>query len=287
MATRKALTLVAGIPTELAPGDTLVGIREKLTAPRTYYVRTGGSDSNDGLTNTAGGAFQTIQKAIDVAASLDNGGHNITIQVGAGTFVANNILKSFVGSGVITITGAGDTTVIAPNAVGPCFGDTSASGGWLGVYDITSMKLAPTVSGCFGLRSSSSAGGILFFGNINFGAFGTEGIHVQAGRGAFISNAGRSYTISGGGDVHIAAYDGGQVRTQNSSITLAGTPAFTAAFALASRGGIVIANTNTYSGSATGPRYFANLTGGVLTFGGATYLPGNAAGAVASPGWYA
>lgn len=289
MATRKPLVLVAGRPEELAAGDTLHRVRELLTAARTYYVRTDGNDSNTGLANTAGGAFLTIQKAIDTVATLDNGGYDVTIQVGAGTYVANNILKTITGAGAVNITGAGDTTVIAPNVAGPCFGDSIGSGGWLGIYDITSMKLAPTAASSWGIGSIWGAGGIAYFGSINFAFVGATGQHISVGRGGFVGNKDRNYTITNGGASiysHLSASDGGQIRAQSCTVTLTGTPAFSTTFALADRGGTILANSNTYSGSATGPRYNAFRAGGVLTFGGETYLPGNSAGVVTSPGWY-
>jgi hypothetical protein len=59
-----------------------------LTADRTYYVRPDGSDTNTGLTNTAAGAFKTIQKAVDAAYALDCGKYKVTIQLAAGTYTA-------------------------------------------------------------------------------------------------------------------------------------------------------------------------------------------------------
>jgi hypothetical protein len=70
----------------LGIGD--INFIEPLTADRTYYVRTDGSDLNLGLANTAAGAFQTLQKAVDAAYDLDCGGYKVTIQVAAGTYTA-------------------------------------------------------------------------------------------------------------------------------------------------------------------------------------------------------
>ena len=80
-----------------------------LAANRTYYVRTDGSNSNNGLANTAGGAFLTIQKAIDTVSGLDLGAYNVTIQVGNGTYTGGaSVVGPYLGSGTVTLQG--DTT---------------------------------------------------------------------------------------------------------------------------------------------------------------------------------
>jgi hypothetical protein len=61
-------------------------VREQLTSNRTYYVRTDGSDSNDGLTDSSGGAFLTIQHAVDVVSGLDHSIYKSTIYVRNGTY---------------------------------------------------------------------------------------------------------------------------------------------------------------------------------------------------------
>jgi hypothetical protein len=70
--------------------------REVLTADRTYYVATTGSDSNDGL--SSGSPFATIQKAVDVVCSLDLSIYQATIQLADGTYTAGATLKQYVGA---------------------------------------------------------------------------------------------------------------------------------------------------------------------------------------------
>jgi hypothetical protein len=62
---------------------------------------------------------------------------------------------------------------------------------------------------------------------------------------------------------------------------------FTGVFAEAAISGFLIVNGNTYSGSATGKRYTANLNGTILAGGaGPNYLPGSTDGTVTSGGQY-
>lgn len=57
-----------------------------------YYVRTDGSDSNDGLANTSGGAWLTMGKALGSSGVPLTGGPH-TLNVGAGAYVSTTFLN--------------------------------------------------------------------------------------------------------------------------------------------------------------------------------------------------
>jgi hypothetical protein len=257
----------------------LLPSREKLTAPRTYYVSTTGNDTNNGL--SAGTTFATIQKAVDVASSLDNGGFSITIQVvdtgSLTTYTGAVTLKSFVGSGTITIQGNSTTpSNVLINTAGTAFTATSV----LGVYSVKDLKI--TTSAGHGLYSSN--GSILQFGNINFGS--VAGCHIAtAGAGKITCLS--SYTVSGGAGQHYLVTGQGYIEVFGVTVTITGTPAF-APFAYADTMGFLLAVSITFSGAATGTRYTANTNSLISTSGsGATYFPGNVAGTNDATGVYA
>ncbi|HYE12254.1 MAG TPA: hypothetical protein VEF53_18950 [Patescibacteria group bacterium] len=69
----------------------------------TYYVRADGNDENDGLTNTAGGAFATIQHAINILPKMLP--HDVIIRCAAGTYDEVVTISGFFGNGSIGIIG--------------------------------------------------------------------------------------------------------------------------------------------------------------------------------------
>lgn len=250
--------------------------REKLTAARTYYVRTDGNDSNNGLANTSGGAFLTIQKAVDVCAALDLGIYDATIMVGAGTWTATTTLKTLVGAGKVVIRGINANTadtVIAGTAA--CF-----KGTYVGVYEIQYMTLGTNASGaCIDIYGG---GAVVRWGGVNFSA---ASVHVRPIAGAYAEAIG-AYTISGGGSAHVSAYETAALRIVGVDVTLVGTPAFSVAFAFSSRVGSLLVVGTTFSGAAIGARYLANINSVIYTAAGESFLPGSVAGTTATGGQY-
>ena len=254
-----------------------LGVREQLAANRIYYVRTDGSNSNNGLVNSGGGAFLTIQKAIDTVAALDLSIFNVTIQVADGTYAGAIVVSGpWIGSGTVTLQGNTSTPANALLSTGASDAITVFSGATL---TITGFRL--TNSGSFLLHASS---GSIRYSLLTFGSCGSQ--QVRATDGGRITAIGNC-AIDGGASNHWSAVGNSGIRVQSRTITLTGTPAFSAAFANADLGSTVLVNGNTFSGAATGSRYSATNNAVISSAGaGATYLPGNAAGSTGTGGQY-
>lgn len=258
-------------------------IREKLTAARTYYVRTDGSDSNTGLANTSGGAFLTVQKAVDViSGTLDMSIYDVTIQAADGTYSGNIVLKSCVGAGAVIIQGNAGTPA---NVVFTCSsGDLFSAAKVNTVYKLRDMKVTGT--GTAGSAFVSANGSYMEIQNVELGT-GFVNFHYRMADVGAITVTG-NYTISGGCNSHVSVQVGA-FRLQNKTVTLTGTPTptFTQFLQCSRSGSTILINGNTFSGSANGARYDVALLGaidpGVVS---ETYLPGNALGRMRSGGRY-
>lgn len=267
-------------------GTVWVAYREVLFAARTYYVRTDGSDSNTGLVNSSGGAFLTLQHAIDVAAALDTAIYDVTIsmpQTGVTFSTTTGItLKSAVGAGAINITGdtttPGNVIITTTGAAARSFQAINQAT----TFRIRGIKLTGSGGGAtFGINANNS---YIEYGLMEFGSGIAQQVRAQdIGSVKCIGN----YTISAGFSMHFAITGAGVIRCQNFTITLTGTPAIDAAFALLTTGGNLFVNGNTFSGSATGVRFNLATNSNLQAGGGLTYLPGDAAGANDGSGTYA
>lgn len=259
------------------------GGREVLTAARTYYVRTDGSDSNNGLTDSAGGAFLTIQKAVDVAnGMLDAQTFQVTVQVRDGTYTTPLIVRAMLGTKPLIIRGNSSTpSNVHVNVTGSAF-LTELPSAFVQLFD---MKITATTVAIF-----ANPAGIIEYGNIVFGSAGLR--HVSAQTRGYVTPIG-SYTIEGGAQQHVFSNNGGAIRlgapSSTITITLSGTPNFTDAFAKAVAANLYVSGSPpTFSGAATGKRYDTSLNGVINTFGaGDLFFPGNVDGTKSTGGEYA
>jgi len=257
-------------------------VRERLTANRTYYVRTDGSDSNDGLANTAGRAFLTLQAAVNAYLALDLNGFAVTISVADGIYTsgASIVGQPVGGSSTSPLTIQGNTStpgncIISTTSANCIKADNGAR------VVVNGLELRTTTSGR-GLLSTN--GSYIVWGTaMNFGACATY--HMEATNlGILISLGG--YTINGGSVAHQHCTTGGYILVQSGTVTITGTPAFSAYFIGVNGAYVQYASTVTFSGSATGPRYLCHnnatiYTGNVFS---PTFFPGSTAGVIKGGG---
>ena len=248
-----------------------LGVREVLTADRTYYVRTDGSDSNDGLTDSSGGAFLTIGKAEEEAAKIDANGFDVTIKLGTGTWASHTFSAAPIGVGAFTLLG--DTTT--PSNV--VTGSITVSGTKLLVGGVQ------TSGGSHGIRVRAG-GEARISGNMEFGSASRAHIWVQDNC-SFYADA--DYSIVGDAARHVEGVFMAYVNTFNRTVTLVGSRNFSTAFVQLYRFAVAGMHTMTFTGTATGKRYISDDNSMLYTAGaGATYLPGDVAGTTATGGLY-
>ncbi len=275
-------TALALVKADVGLGNVLnVPQREVIAGNRTYYVRADGSDANNGLADNSGGAFLTIQKAVDTVASIDLSAYSVTIQVRSGTY-APVALKSYVGAGPVHLVG--DTTTPSNVVIAATAADCIVASGVVGKYHLRGFRLTTATSG---FQVNLSQGSVVEIdGNMNYHTCVSHGIAVQSGSLLSIS---ASYSISASpGGAHLVVGQGSVATYTPPTVTLTGTPAWVTAFAYAFTAGAISTAGVTFSGASTGKRYLADANATINTFGsGANYFPGDVAGTVSGDAVYA
>lgn len=254
----------------------LVGeARELLSANRTYYVRSDGSNSNTGLADSSSGAFLTIAKAMSVIATIDFNGYTVTVQVRDGTFAGFTVPVTVGQAGVANLVIQGNSSTPANVAI------TSAMTIGAGAR-ATIKDLAVTSSGN-GLVVDG-AGAVCAFSNIAFGACTAAQIYVASCAQATMTG---NCSFTGASGERVWARWGAVYIEEFRTCTYTSTPSYSVANMYILSGATVSAAVSTQSGSATGVRYVVSgnallETGG----GGASFFPGNSSGSTATGGQY-
>ena len=256
-------------------------LRAQLAAPRTYHVRADGDDGQDGLADTAGRAFATIQKAIDTAAALDLSVHDVTIQVGPGTY-GSFIMKSCVGAGRVVIVGDESTPTNVGIASTATLDVLARAQNVTTLYHLRGLSFTAAHGSVIGVQAQGVSH--VYFRNCDFGAFSSGSTHIDAQFGGTVEADG-NWRVSGGATTHLRALVGGTLYVSSRTITLAGMPAFTS-FIRVSRLSEATMSGITFAGAATGQRFQVDLNGVINGAASPTYFPGDIQGVQASGGRY-
>lgn len=248
----------------------------------TFYVRTNGSDSNNGQANTAGGAWLTLTKACAYLATVDLNGQNVVVNVADGTYTAGiRVTAPWTGAGSVTFQG--NTTTPANCIISVTGGDCVFLDSFA-TLNLLGFKLQTTTSG--NAIEVNDYSQLFITGLMEYGA--CVGGHITAASGSAILIS-ANYTISGATALaHIYLDTSARIRYGVNTVTITGTPNLTIFVRASSLCGVfIISGVTTFSGSATGQRYNGALNSVINTGGGgATYFPGGTAGAVATGAQY-
>jgi len=269
-----------------------------MVAPQHLYVNaTTGSDTlYDGSSPVVSGAkagpFKTIAKALATMSKYNLGGWTFTIHVADGNYhnAAPVEFPAVNGSGKVILSG----NVSNPLAVSIM--NTGTGSAWrlseAGSYIISGFRFRTTAAAGAdlgaGIICAAPAG--MTLGKCDFGQ--CSGQHIVSGPGAYCGING-DITISGGAIAHLFAWVGssllvGADQPGDPNLTIT-NPVNITNFVQSSECSTIRPIYGVISGAAnvTGKKYVASGNGIIQTRGRAvTYLPGDAAGTLATGGQY-
>ena len=273
---------------------TAPNVLEKLAADRTYYVRTDGNDANNGLADTSGGAFATIQKAFDhLADRIDINGKVITIQLQTGvTHAGGNAGGRFItGRGPIFISGSAvnntDTIISGTSDNGLSLGGNPMITWYIGGVKLQSSYYIPLYIRNVPVQLGSPDG---LVPAPRFGAPGTSFAALIQLDGPLAScvtySAGTTIDVGGAPTGYFVQAMKGAIFSSG-PVAFAATTTFNNAFVEAIDNATVTVNTvDAVAGSAVGKRYNVTTGGQVKRTagtGGINNIPGTVAGTWTGP----
>lgn len=268
-------------------------VRTLLNAGLNLYVSAStGNDQN--LGTTPGAPFLTVQAAIRAAFTnydFNNFGCTINLANGAygGSVPANGYVATIFGtplgmSGSLQLVGnpSNPSAVVLGAINANCVGTGGGTNVLLNGMTITATGTNNTfvLNSGFGLANN---GGNVTVQNCIFGTCGSFQVHAGAGGSVVVLLSGITFT---GTTQCAVAADTGFIWMPGQVFNVSGLVS-TLAFALASDAGTIQAVSDTWVGSATGPRYLVNQNGIILTgLAGSTYFPGSSGGTSPTGGQY-
>jgi len=256
-----------------------------ITEDLNLYVRSGGSDANDGYVNTDAHAFSTGTRAYEEAKRyIPSDGAQIIIHLGSGTLAPIQAVGYIPGPPVIFRGNGASLTSVVKGVLGvpvdaAFYADAGAS------VQVESFKVGGDGQGN-GVMSSHGATVTIGTG-MDLGSVANSQLFSTSG--GIVYNY-SPYTISGGAKNHMSVWGSGSVIEGGiSEVTIPNAITFTGAFADAGNEGVIYNYDTDYTGRelVTGKRFYAYQFGYINTENsGLNYFPGTIAGTWDTGGAY-
>lgn len=266
--------------------ESLFGLFQQVIPVSTTYFVNNATGSDTTGSGSAQFPWATITHALAVVATYNLGGNTVTIQLGLtgvvypgpGGFSApsNGTLiirgdPAAQASYIISGTPAAGSPVIQPVA------------GTLNLTGLTVQNLS-TAANTIAVGAVNST---LLLQNVTITTNSANASGLVAASGAN-AGIGAGCIFAGNATAAVSAENGGTVG-QTASTSTSGSPAYSVATVLVTRGGVysVAATGLSWTGTPTGTRFAVSLNGVISTLGGgASYFPGTVAGTPVTGGQY-